>query len=87
MFLEVSRVSRGRSGEGRGGGRGEGVWAPVLQSLFNKAAGLKVCGFAERRLQYVCFSCVTCEIFESTFFDEPLATIASDFLNFDILLG
>ena len=60
---------------------------PVLQSVFNKAASLRACGFVEGRLQHGCFSSVICEIFESTFFDEHLATTASDSLNFDILLG
>ena len=60
---------------------------PVLQSVFNKAASLRACGFVEGRLQHGCFSCVICEIFESTFFDEHLTMTASDSLNSDILLG
>ena len=51
---------------------------PVLRSLFNKAANLSACGFVEGRLQHGCFSSVTCEIFESIFFDEARA--ASDSL-------
>ena len=60
---------------------------PMLRSLFNKAASLRACGFVEGRLQHGCFSSVVCETFESTFFDEHLATTASNSLNFDILLG
>ena len=60
---------------------------PVLQSLFNKAMDLRACGFIEGRLQHGYFSCVSCEIFESTFFDEHLPMTASDSLNFDMLLG
>ena len=58
--------------------------APLLQSLLNKAASLRACGFVEGRIQQGYFSCVICEIFESIFFDEHLATTASDSLNFDI---
>ena len=65
---------------------GEGG-ALVLQFLFNKDAGPRACGFVERRLQHGSFSCVIREVFESTFFDEHLATTTSDSLNFDILLG
>ena len=28
---------------------------PVLESLFNKAAGLQVCNFIKKRLQHRCF--------------------------------
>ena len=61
--------------------------AAVLQSFFNKATGLRACGFIEGRLQRGDFSCVICEIFEGTYFDEHLLTTTSDSLNFDILLG
>ena len=55
--------------------------------LFNKAATLRACGFVEGRHQHGCFSSAICEIFESAFFDEHLATTASDSLTFDMLLG
>ena len=55
------------------GGEGEGV---VLQNLFNKDTVLRACGFVEGRIQHGCCSCVICEIFESSFFDEHLATTA-----------
>ena len=29
---------------------------PVLESLFYKVAGLKVCSFIKKRLQHMCFS-------------------------------
>ena len=59
----------------------------MLRSLFNKAATLRACGFVEGRHQHGCFSSAICEIFESAFFDEHLATTASDSLTFDMLLG
>ena len=40
---------------------------PVLESLFNKAAGLKACNFIKKRRQQS-FLLVKCEIFKSTFF-------------------
>ena len=59
----------------------------MLQSLFNKATGLRACSFVEWRFQHWWFSFVICETFESTYFHEYLATAASDSLSFDILLG
>ena len=46
---------------------------PVLESLFNKAAGLQVCNFIKKRLTQV-FSCDYSEIFKDTNFEEHLQT-------------
>ena len=45
--------------------------APVLESLFNKHAGLKTCNFFKKRLKHV-FSCKICDIFKNTFFTEHI---------------
>ena len=59
----------------------------MLQSLFNKATGLKACDLVQGRFQSQYFSCVICEVFESVPFQEHLPTAASGAPNFDILLG
>ena len=44
---------------------------PVLESLFNKVAGLKACSFIKKTPTQV-FSCEYCEIFKKPFFIEHL---------------
>ena len=36
---------------------------PVLESIFEKVAGLQACSFIKKRLQYKVFSCEYREIF------------------------
>ena len=43
---------------------------PVLESLFYKAAGLKVCIFIKKEIPTQVFSCEYCEIFKSSFLME-----------------
>ena len=45
---------------------------PVLESLFNKAAGLQSCNFIKKRLQQMCFPKNICKIFKNVFFIEHL---------------
>ena len=50
-----------------------GKKTPVLDSLFNKFAGMKACKFIKKRLQHRCFpvfSCEYCETFKNTYFEE-----------------
>ena len=58
---------------------------PVLESLFNKAAGLKTCNFLKKRLQHRCFSVKFAEylrrpniqnIFGGYFWNETYASAA-----------
>ena len=51
----------------------------VLESLFNRVAGLKVCNFIKRDSDTATqvFSCEYCEIFKSTYSEENLRTTAS----------
>ena len=48
----------------------------MLQSLFNKVAGLQACSFIKKRLQDWCFPCKYCEIFKNSFFEEYLRMAA-----------
>ena len=41
---------------------------PVLESLFNKVAGLKTCSFIKKRPEHRYFSCEICEVFKNTCF-------------------
>ena len=41
--------------------------APVLQSLFNKATGLKVCSFIKKETPTQFFSCEFCKNFKNSF--------------------
>ena len=59
---------------------------PVLESLFNKIAGLKACSFIKKRLQYKCFPVNTAKFFriltlknicERLLLDECLGTTHS----------
>ena len=43
----------------------------MLESLFNKFAGLKACNFIKKRLEQV-LSCEICKIFKNTYFEEHL---------------
>ena len=52
--------------------------APVLESLFDKIAGLRTCNFSKNRLQHRFFSCEICEIFKNPYFEEDLRTTAFD---------
>ena len=51
----------------------------MLESVFNKSAGLQVYNFIKDSLQMVYF-CKYCEIFKNTYFEEHLRTTA--FLSF-----
>ena len=50
---------------------------PVLESLFNKAAGLPVCKFIKKETPIQVFSCDYCKVFKKTYFEEHLRTAAS----------
>ena len=50
----------------------------MLESLFNKFAGLQPCNFIKKRLQDRCFPCEICEIFKKTHFEEHMGTTASE---------
>ena len=49
----------------------------MLESLFNKVAGLQPSNFIKERLQV--FSCEYCEIFKNTYFEKHLRTAASTY--------
>ena len=49
----------------------------MLESLFNKAAGLKVYNFIETKTPTQVFSCKYCEIFKNSFFDRTPWVAAS----------
>ena len=51
--------------------------APVLESLFNNAAGLKGCNFIEKKNPTQVFSYEYCEVSKNTNFEEHLRTDAS----------
>ena len=50
----------------------------MLESFFNKAAGLQASNFIKKRLQYIFFSCECYETSKSTYFEERLRTAASE---------
>ena len=50
---------------------------PVLESLFNKAAGLPVCKFIKKETPIQVFSCDYCKVFQKTYFEKYLRTAAS----------
>ena len=50
---------------------------PVLESLFDKVAGLRSCNFIKKRLLTQVFSCEICEIFKNIYFEEHLRMTAS----------
>ena len=50
----------------------------MLESLFNKVAGLKTCNFIKKRPPTQVFSREnSCEVFKNTFFTEHLRSTAS----------
>ena len=49
---------------------------PVLESYFNKIAGLKACNFIKKKLQHSCFP-VNIAKLKNIFFEEHLQTAAS----------
>ena len=66
-----------------------------LESLFNKVAGLKVCGFIKKRLQHRCFpmkfakflffkKIISYEILKNTYFEEHLQTTTSSSSSFKL---
>ena len=59
---------------------------PVLECLFNKAAGLQVFNFVKKRLQHGCFSVIIAKvlrisILKNIYFEEHLQTAASVYSN------
>ena len=54
---------------------------PVLESLFNKVAGLKASNFIKKRYLHV-FSCEYCKIFKNTFINRTPPVDAPVRLNF-----
>ena len=50
---------------------------PMLESLFNKVAGLQGCSFIKKRLQHRCFFCEYYKLFKNSYFEEHLKTAAS----------
>ena len=50
---------------------------PVLESPFNKTAGLQPCNFIKARLQYRCFPVEFAKNFNNTFFYRTLAVAAA----------
>ena len=50
---------------------------PVLESLFNKVAGLQACNFIKKRLQHRYFPVKIAKFFKKTFFEEYLRKTAS----------
>ena len=52
--------------------------APVLESLFNKAAGIKACIFITKEIPAQVFPCEYQEIFKDTYFEAHLHTAASN---------
>ena len=53
---------------------------PVLDSLFNKVAGLSFVTLSKKPPTQV-FSCEICETFKNTYFHRILPVVASDFLG------
>ena len=49
----------------------------VLESLFNKHAGLQACNFIKNRLQHRCFPVDIAKFLRTTYFEEHLQTAAS----------
>ena len=56
--------------------RGQETQILVLESLFNKVAGIQASNFIKKRLLTQVFSCKKCEIFKNSFFYKtpPVAT-------------
>ena len=51
----------------------------MLESLFNRVAGLKACNFIKKETPAQVFSCEYGEISKNSFFDRTLAVAASGF--------
>ena len=56
----------------------------MLETFYNKFAGLSAYNFIKKETPTQVFSCKYCKIFKSTFFEEHLQATASAVLN-DIL--
>ena len=56
--------------------------APVLESLFNKVAGLKACNFIKKRLQYSCFPVNIAKMLRKAFFYRAPSVAASKYSNY-----
>ena len=54
---------------------------PVLESLFNKAAGLKACNFIKKRLEHRCFPVKFAKFLRTTFLQNtsPMPSILLKF--------
>ena len=48
----------------------------MLESLFNKVTGLQPATFQKKETTTQVFSCVVCEIFKDTYFEEHLPAAA-----------
>ena len=51
--------------------------APVLESPFNKVAGLKDCIFIKKETRTQLFYCESCEVLKNSFFIERLTTLGT----------
>ena len=51
---------------------------PVLESLFEKVAGLKACNFIKKRPQHRCFPVNIAKFLRATFFNRTLQKTTSD---------
>ena len=54
----------------------------MLESLFNKIAGLQACNFIKKRLQHSCFPVNIVTLFKNTNFQERLQTAAANVFLF-----
>ena len=59
----------------------------VLESPFNKVAGLKVCIFIKKQTPTQLFSCQYCEILNNSFFIEHLRTLGTKLIFFIFLVS
>ena len=51
---------------------------PVLESLFNKVAGLQACNFIEKRLQQRCFPVNIAKSLRTVFYRKPLVAVSDN---------
>ena len=56
----------------------------VLESLFNKVAGLKACSLIKKRLQHKCLTVINAKVLRTAFFYRTPLVPASKFL---VLMG
>ena len=54
---------------------------PVLEYLFNKAAGLKSCNFIQKRFQHSCFPVNIAKFLRTAFFIEHLRWLLLSLIN------